>query len=182
MTACPTCHNYLTSAGVCPRCARNTDDSHHTVNVKASRSDVVAAAREAIGWPFKHMARSGSEGIDCVGLLFHIARTTGLIDNLSLPTYYNSLRYSRHPSTMGPDAQWLLRELSLSFIRKPKKRKKKGDIVYCRNRRWVHVGIITPTNLIHAYAWPHMKVMEHVFDEKWERACVAAFGWPGVEE
>jgi cell wall-associated NlpC family hydrolase len=148
--------------------------------VEVKRQDIVEAARKALGWPFVHRGRKGKDGIDCIGILFHIANETGLIKNMNIPDYYHNLKYSRHPAMSGPDAAWMLRELSLSFERKPKTNLKKGDIVYCRNDKWVHVGIVTPKTMIHAYAFPHMKVIEHVYDRKWKTSTVAAFHWPGA--
>jgi cell wall-associated NlpC family hydrolase len=141
---------------------------------------VIEIARRAIGWPFQHQGRD-ERGIDCIGLLFYVGIQTGLVENLSLPDYFWHMNYSRLPTQDGPDAYWLLNELGATFIRRqPSQSPQKTDIVYCRNEKWVHVGIVTPKNIIHAYAGQFMKVCEHPYDQSWRDRTVAVFAWPGV--
>ena len=38
---------------------------------------IVASARAAIGTPFRHQGREAGRGLDCAGLLVHVAREIG---------------------------------------------------------------------------------------------------------
>ena len=176
---CPTCENQLTSRDVCPKCDRDSNKGRWEIKVEVPRQDIVDAARTAIGWPFRHRGR-GPEGIDCIGLLLYVSEKTGLIENLNLPDYYKTLNYSRLPTQQGPDSKWLLRELGATAKRISTAKIQKGDIVFCRNAKWVHVGIVTPDTIVHAYAFPQMQVLEHAYDQKWKKATVCAFSWPGA--
>jgi cell wall-associated NlpC family hydrolase len=153
--------------------------SRWEVKVEVKRQAIVDAARETVGWPFRHRGRN-KNGIDCIGLLLYVSERTGLLENMNLPNYYTGLNYDRRPATKGIDSQWLMRELSITGKRIQKSSVQMGDIVYCRNDKWVHVGIVTPEKMIHAYAFPHRRVIEHGYDKVWKRATIAAFSWPGV--
>ena len=62
--------------------------------------DIIEAAAECIGVPFRHQGRSiepgPGQGIDCVGLAVHVARSLGL-------EYIDRTGYSRSPN--GTDLQ-----------------------------------------------------------------------------
>lgn len=177
---CDECGSMCTSGGVCPRCSKETVNLKQEIVVRVKREAIIDSARKMLGVPFKHQGRD-TRGIDCVGLMFHIAGDTGLIKNLDLPDYWFHMNYSRLPETHGPDANWLLRELSNTFPRTRVRDVKCGDMVYCRNERWVHLGVVTPDRMIHAYAGNLRKVVEHDYDRKWKKATVAAFSWVGAE-
>lgn len=175
---CPKCGTIMTSLALCMRCdnaglpARQSE-----IKIEVDARDIIAKAEEAIGWPFRHQGRT-KEGIDCIGLIFHVGIGTGLVQNLNLPEYYNNLGYSRLPSFEGPDAHWLLEELRATFqqVRRPKM----GDIVYCRDKKWVHVGFVTPQDMIHAYAANIRRVVKHPYDRQWKDRTVGIFRFPGV--
>tara|TARA_R110001606_G_scaffold30344_1_gene93771 strand:- start:20272 stop:20697 length:426 start_codon:yes stop_codon:yes gene_type:complete len=52
--------------------------------------DIIAAARECMGTPFKHQARVPGVGIDCAGLLVHCFKALGL-------PHQDELGYPRTP-------------------------------------------------------------------------------------
>ena len=55
---------------------------YQTGGVEMTALDIIEAAAECIGVPFRHQGRSiepgPGQGIDCVGLAVHVARSLGL--------------------------------------------------------------------------------------------------------
>lgn len=124
--------------------------------------EIITAARAVIGVPFRHQGRSLS-GLDCAGLIVHVARSFGLecIDGEA---------YSRHPSggmlEATLDSQPCLVRVS---------EKQPGDVLLMRFAKDPqHLGIFTGDTLIHSYEKVG-KVCEHRIDEAWARRIVRVY-------
>lgn len=140
-------------------------------NVPADRARIVAVARGTIGTPFHHQARLVGVGIDCVGLLVHVAKTIG-IPHVDVPVY--SLR---------PNGDELERILALSLNRIPVEEASVGDVLcfWIRKRgEPQHVSILTaPDRMIHTYA-DVGRVVEHGYAGNWPAHVSSAWRYPGV--
>lgn len=130
--------------------------------------EVIDAARALLDVPFKHQGRSRS-GLDCAGLIVHVAATLGL-------DYADHGGYSRSPSNglleSALDGQPCLERVA---------RRQPGDVLLMRfTGEPQHLGIFTGETLIHSYANVG-KVCEHRVDEAWARRIVRAYRFVGVE-
>ena len=130
--------------------------------------EIIAAARSALGVPFKHQGRSLS-GMDCAGLVVHVARSLNL-------DYIDGDGYSRRPYggllETALDGQPCLERVT---TRQP------GDVLLMRfTGEPQHLGIFTGDALIHSYANVG-KVCEHWIDEAWARRIARVYRFVGVE-
>ena len=133
--------------------------------------DFVDAARSRIGVPFRHQGR-GEHGLDCIGLVIASRLDLGPWDATSLDT----ADYLRNPGeALAVTADKVLIKIdkpeigALALIRWPKMKHAN------------HVGIITPTNIIHSYAQVG-KVIETGYREPWVRQTVQLYRIPGMEQ
>lgn len=138
-------------------------------------SEVVRAAREWVGTPWRHQGRTRGVGVDCVGVAVGVARELAL-----LPPSWDYTAYAREPR--GDALQQALEaECTRLLLRKP------GCLLLIRvGRQGRHLAIYAGHNwdsrshtLIHASP-RHRKVVEHGLTETWQRAVIAAYGLPGV--
>ena len=128
--------------------------------------DVVAAARLAIGTPFRHQGRRVGSGLDCAGLLAHVCHALG-------QPIADQSGYAKRPSggqlQAALDAQpALVRSSGLPVV---------GDFVLMRfeDDRWSsHLGVCAGKTMIHAWAVAR-KVCEHDFDAEWLRRVVRTY-------
>ncbi|MBS3648872.1 hypothetical protein KEU06_09660 [Pseudaminobacter sp. 19-2017] len=98
---------------------------------KPSRDEIVAAAREYLGVPFKKAGRD-KFGLDCVGLIILAGRNCGL-------EIYDTTKY-----TMGPHPELLHEFLYPQTERLPGNRLVHGSIAILRDSIFpMHTGIIT---------------------------------------
>jgi NlpC/P60 family putative phage cell wall peptidase len=133
----------------------------------ATRSEVVAAAREWIGVPYMHQGRNRF-GVDCVGLLIVVARGLGL-------TSYDVTGYSR-----VPHAEFLRTECDRMMGRIPIDERQPGDVVLMRFKREPqHLAFVTDRGFLHAYGGSG-RVVESAMPPEWVRRIVAAYALPGV--
>lgn len=120
---------------------------------------VIAAARECLGTPFQHQGRRAGVGLDCAGLICHVAGKMGLPHDT--PADYPRDPYDGLLERVL-DAQACLLRVDPSELAP-------GDVLLFRrgrSRRPRHLGIWSGASLIHA-AYPPGRVIEHRLDEGW---------------
>lgn len=123
----------------------------------------VAAARAAIGTPFRHQGRSLERGLDCAGLLIHAAREAGY-------SPVDIEAYARRPS-----GGLLESAIGLQPYLIPVNGRQPGDILLMRFAGDPqHLAIFTGETIIHAWAMVR-KVCEHRFTPEWRARTVATF-------
>lgn len=142
------------------------------------RDDIVAHARRYIGVPFVHQGR-GEAGLDCLGLLLHVATQAGLqfagakAADIDVPSY-----------GLRPDTALLKQKLERHLIAVSTDVLQPADIVLLKvNGSPQHLAILSDypaqdeLGMIHAYA-PARAVVEHRYDHAWKRNTYAAFRLP----
>ncbi len=130
---------------------------------------LIAAAREAIGTPFRHQGRS-LRGLDCAGLVMFVAA------KFDIP-YIDAGAYDRQPSNglleSMLDCQPSLERIDLANIAA-------GAVLAMRFKREPqHLGLFTGDSLIHAYAVVG-QVCEHAMTAEWRRRVVRAYRFKGM--
>lgn len=130
--------------------------------------EVIAAARSALGTPFKHQGRMVGKALDCAGLIIHIVRELGL-------DHADQSGYARRPSggllEQALDGQPCLERVTNMLP---------GDVLLFRFRGDPqHLAIFTGENLIHAYQ-PVGKVCEHRLDDDWRSRIVRIYRFVGI--
>lgn len=136
-----------------------------------TRQDIVAAAKNWVGVPYRHMGRN-HYGVDCVGLIIKVAHDVGL-------TTYDTTNYPKRPKAAD-----LLREMRNYLQQVPKGEAGPGDIlVIAAPSSPVHMGVLEVDErgqswLIHAYA-PARKVVRESLGDRDVRM---AFHYTGVED
>lgn len=130
--------------------------------------DIIAAARRAVGTPFKHQGRTPGIGLDCAGLALTAAAEVGA-------ETVDKEGYPRRP--FGGILEATLNEqpgLVRVFEMLP------GDILLMRfDVGPQHLGVFTGKTMIHAYA-PARIVCEHDFTPEWAARVVAIYRFIGV--
>lgn len=132
----------------------------------SAANSAVAIARALVGTPFEHQGRQPGVGIDCIGVVMHVAHTLGITD-------YDRTNYGRSPHT-----DELERALDMLFVRKTGG-PAVGEIALFkfRNERVPqHVAIVTDTGIIHAHA-SFGRCVEHRFNYRWRRRLVRGYQW-----
>src|SRR5438034_10631009 len=98
-----------------------------------TRAEVVERARACIGTPFRHQGRLPGRGLDCVGIVIHVANALGFKESFDFRVY------SRFPDqilVMGMLGEHLDRLGSILEAGD-------GDVLLMVDDRWsVHVGIL----------------------------------------
>ena len=130
--------------------------------------DIIAAARSAIGTPFRHQGREVGKALDCAGLAIHVAATVGA-------EYQDSPGYAARPSSglleSALDAQSGLERV---FEMQP------GDMLLMRFMGDPqHLAIYAGETIIHAFA-AGRKVCEHRLDDVWRTRIVRIYRFRGV--
>jgi cell wall-associated NlpC family hydrolase len=130
-----------------------------------TRADVVATARGYLGVRWQHQGRSRA-GLDCLGLVVVVAHQLGL-------SRADVRDYGRLPG-----AQRLRDELARHLV--PVREQQPGDVLLLRfERNPLHVAIVTPAGIVHAYA-NQRRVVEHRIDQVWRERVVRCYAFPGV--
>lgn len=142
------------------------------------RARIVACARSFLGMRFVHQGRT-EQGVDCLGLLLAVAQQMGILFEglhplaMDVPTY--SLR---------PDVQLLRQKLDYFLVPIPIPEADAGDVVLLTIQGMPqHLAILSDypesglLGMIHSYASAR-KVVEHRYDEEWQRATEAAYRVP----
>jgi len=135
--------------------------------------DIIAAARLALGTPFKHQGRTVGTGLDCAGLLAHVCATLG-------QQVIEQPGYARRPSNglleAALDAQPALVRI--------KEKAQAGDFVLMKfetDKAPSHLGIVAGKTLIHSWAIAR-KVCEHNFDAEWQLRVVRVYRFKGLTD
>lgn len=134
-----------------------------------TREEIVAEARRWLGTPYQHQGRLFGRGVDCLGLVSMVGRALGLTD-------YDRLDYGRlpNPRRMREELKAHLSEISLRAA-------EPGDVVHMSWRSDpMHLGILTPSGIIHAYSLVPA-VVEHPLDGEWRGRMRFAYRYPGIE-
>lgn len=141
------------------------------------RAEIIAAARDAIGTPFRHQGRQPGRALDCAGLVVTVAERIGA-DYADQPTY------SRRPSSglleSVLDCQPCLVRIAIDEI-------EAGDILLMKfagdpQHLAIYAGhseIYQDEGIIHAYAQAR-KVCEHRMTEEWRSRIVRAYRFTGA--
>ncbi|MBX9636508.1 MAG: C40 family peptidase [Nitrosomonas sp.] len=118
------------------------------------RQLIIQYARECVGTPFLHQGRECGVGLDCVGVVCHVANKIGL-------EYTDISGYPRIPRPAV-----LLGALGQHLEAIPQNESMPGDVVaikMARSHMIIHCGILTDYGIIHAVH--HVgKVVETVTD------------------
>lgn len=142
-----------------------------------SRDDIVAEARKWVGTPFRIYGRALGKGCDCLGLVVGVAHGLGISDA-------DFLAYGPDPAGI-PDIETML---GAHLDRIEENEAGAGDVLFLNwNRSPRHFAILTPRNvdsrpfnMIHAYE-PEDRVVEHVYDKKWNLRFVSAWRFRDAE-
>lgn len=120
-------------------------------------ADIIAAARECLETPFRHQARAVGVGMDCAGVICHVATRLGL-PHATPHDYPRNPYQGQLERTL--DAQSCLQRVSIDDAQP-------GDVLLMRfGREPRHLGIWTGETIIHAYE-PSEKCCEHRMDDAW---------------
>lgn len=134
-----------------------------------TRAEIVTAARERLGLPFRHQGRNSS-GLDCVGLVIMVAKQLGLSD-------FDTTAYTRAPN---PEEMRATLERHLDYVRWCEVRP--GDVLWFRAPEPQHLAIVTqaePMQMVHAFSRVG-HVVETRVDRFWRQRLVACFKYRGV--
>lgn len=133
--------------------------------------DIVFAARQCVGTPFRHQGRLIAFGLDCAGVAIHVAREigAGVIDVSG---------YGRTPANgqleQSLAIQPCLERVTLSD-RAP------GDLLLMRfAREPQHVAICAGDTIIHAYEAAGL-CCEHRLSDVWAARIVSVYRFRGIE-
>lgn len=140
------------------------------------RGDVVAAAREWLGTPYRHQASCRGAGADCLGLIRGVWRDLCGPEPEAAPAYTPDWGETGREEMLWAAAARHLTPLAAG-------QPEPGDVLLFRLRAGgiaKHLGIAaetgaTPT-FIHAYSGH--AVVESPLSEPWARRIVARFGYP----
>lgn len=141
----------------------------------ATKSELVAKAREFLDTPFRHQGRWPGRGLDCVGVVASAGKALGL-GLQDVTNYGRTPDWTRFKGEFEKNGTMLGNTPDLAVP---------GTLVILRDGRWqTHCGIMAaneagePT-IIHAYEL-RSKVVEERF-ENWKSRLVAVFLLNGVE-
>jgi len=131
--------------------------------------EIVQYARECLGTKFHHQGRVKGVGLDCAGVVCHVAERGNT-------PYYSPIDYPRYPY------QGMMEKImsEQSNVVKVDGEPQKGDIILMRfGKEPQHLGIYTGNGLIHAYETVG-KCVEHGLDEQWQNKIVSIYRFVGV--
>ena len=140
----------------------------HWVGDMSIRDEIIKEARTYLETPFHHQARVKGVGIDCAGLIVAPLLHVGI-------TVYDAPAYSRMP-------HGVLKPIIEKYCTKTTD-PQPGDLylfTYIHNQPQ-HLAWVTGKGMLHACA-RSKKVVEHGFDERWQKRLVATYRINGVDE
>tara|TARA_R110002096_G_scaffold93211_13_gene210413 strand:- start:956 stop:1390 length:435 start_codon:yes stop_codon:yes gene_type:complete len=135
------------------------------------RKSIFLAARACVGCPFRHQGRIPATGLDCVGLIVHVATALRL-------GYFDRRDYRKIPGRRAISRtaeQAGFRPVAVSDRRA-------GDVVILRfGRTLEHAGILSDRGLIHACE-KFGRVVEHRLDKDWVARITHIYAFPSIKE
>ena len=135
-----------------------------------TRQDIVSAARECLGTPFRHQGRRVSSGLDCAGVVIYVAHRLGISD-------FDTREYGRLPHE-----DKLKRHLTAHMDVVPNGSWREGDVLLLAfEREPQHLAIASDIGMIHSYSLIG-RCVEHRMDDKWKARIRGAFRFRGVEQ
>ena len=141
------------------------------------RAEIVIAARDWLGTPYRHQASRKGVGTDCLGLLRGVWREMLGDEPEKAPPYTPDWAEAYGEDTMLDAARRHLTEIPVGEA-------KAGDILLFRMGMGVpakHCAIISGSGkIIHAY-WGR-SVVETRLVPWWQRRIAAAFAFPEIED
>lgn len=141
-----------------------------------TRGDIVAAARDWLGTPYRHQASAKQAGADCLGLVRGVWRDIIGPEPQTLPPYTPDWdAREENVSLEAGLARWMAPARTAQG--------EPGDVaIFCmaEGAPAKHAAILTDREtLIHAY-WGRA-VVESRFGHWWRKRFVRAFSFPGAE-
>ena len=132
--------------------------------------DIIAAARELVGMPFRHQGRAHTGKTDCAGVACHVAARNGI-------EYNDQGDYPRLPGggrlESALDGQPHLVRVAAADMQS-------GDLLLMRfSGEPQHLAIYTGNTIVHAYERVG-KVVEHGMDSAWRRRIVRVYRFTEV--
>ena len=132
--------------------------------------DILDAARQCLGTPFRHQGRLIAFGLDCAGVAIPVARRIG-VGHLDLTGYGRTPANRQLERSL--DAQPCLERVALS-ARSP------GDLLLMRfASEPQHLAICAGETIIHAYEAAG-KCCEHRLSSLWEARIVRVYRFRGM--
>lgn len=134
-------------------------------------TDIIEAARECLGTPFRHQGRKPGEAIDCAGVAVHVASRLGF-GVMDVDGYGRVPVNGQLEATL--EAQEFLHSVEI-WEASP------GDILLMRFAgEPQHLAILADGTIIHAYE-PAGLCCEHNLTNKWSSRVVGAYRFAGLE-
>lgn len=140
--------------------------------ISARRQAVIAAARAALGTPFRHQGRIPGQRLDCSGLCLAAAWGAGL--NVTDVKGYGR---GPIPEQMGAALAERLQTITRAEL-------SPGDIVWLRfEADPMHLAIYSERDtLIHAISNGPGCVVEHAFRPPWPGRVIGCYRIPGIDD
>lgn len=133
--------------------------------------DIIGAARQCLGAPFRHQGRLLGFGLDCAGVAIWVARHVGV-------SPIDVEGYGRTPKD-GQIERALDSQPDLMRVADPADRQP-GDLLLMRFATDPqHLAVFTGNSIIHAYESAG-KCVEHILSPVWSRRIVRAYRFRGV--
>ena len=134
--------------------------------------DIIGAARQCLGTPFRHQGRMLAFGLDCAGVAIWVARQVGV-------SPIDVEGYGRTPKD-GQIERALDSQPDLMRVVDPADRQP-GDLLLMRFATDPqHLAVFAGKSIIHAYESAG-KCVEHILSPGWARRIVAAYRFRGVK-
>lgn len=137
------------------------------------RADIVAAAREWVGTPYRHRAATLGAGCDCLGLLVGVWRTVYGTEPPELPNYRADWRDASHAGELQALAETWLRPGVMT----------PGAVVLFRMGASVlprHCGVLVGEGRF-VHAQERLGAVEANLTDGWRRRVAGVFAFPEVE-
>ncbi len=139
------------------------------------RAEIVAAAREWLGTPYRHQAATPGAGCDCLGLLRGVWRSL-YGDEADVPNYRADWRDARHAAGLLAAAEELMAPAGDEVLA--------GQVVLFRLGQTMapkHCGVlVAPERFVHAQEG--LGVVEANLTEGWAKRIAGRYEFPGVTE
>jgi cell wall-associated NlpC family hydrolase len=132
-------------------------------------AEVISAARSEIGTRFRHQGRAPGKGLDCAGLVVHVASLIGV-------TVRDERGYARQPSGARLESALDSQPSIFRVFGDPMG----GDILVLRfDKDPQHLAIFTGDSIIHSTSQTG-RVVEERFDSMWRLRLVMVYRFHGV--